>query len=81
MYSSNSRSVAPPRSTSAISCAAGKRYAWPWLCTTARMVVEWPPMNKAMPSMPSLPTSAISAESPSFITYSSETMDVSGKYA
>ena len=37
-------------------------------------------MNSEMPTIPSLPTTAISAEAPSSITYSSETMEVVGKY-
>ena len=36
-------------------------------------------MNSEMPRMPSLPTMAISADAPSSMTYSSETMDVVGK--
>ena len=36
-------------------------------------------MNSEMPTMPSLPTTAISAEAPFSITYSSETMAVVGK--
>ena len=37
-------------------------------------------MKREMPTMPSLPTTAISAEAPSSITYSSETMAVVGRY-
>ena len=37
-------------------------------------------MKSEMPTMPSLPTTAISAEAPFSITYSSETMAVVGKY-
>ena len=37
-------------------------------------------MNSEMPTTPSLPTTAISADAPSSITYSSETMAVVGKY-
>jgi hypothetical protein len=37
-------------------------------------------MNSEIPSMPSLPTTAISADAPSSMTYSNETMDVVGKY-
>ncbi|EWS58294.1 hypothetical protein Y695_04706 [Hydrogenophaga sp. T4] len=37
-------------------------------------------MNSAMPTRPSLPTTAISAEAPSSITYSSEMMALTGKY-
>ena len=37
-------------------------------------------MNREMPTMPSLPTTAISAEAPSSITYSNDTMAVVGKY-
>ena len=36
-------------------------------------------MNNAMPISPSLPTTEISAEAPSSITYSSETMQSVGK--
>ena len=36
-------------------------------------------MNSEMPTMPSLPTTAISAEAPSSMTYSKETMAVVGK--
>jgi hypothetical protein len=51
----------------------------PALCTTARLGVDSPPMNSEMPTMPSCPTTAISAEAPSSITYSSEMIDVVGK--
>ena len=37
-------------------------------------------MNSEMPTIPSLPTMAISADSPFSVTYSSETMVVVGKY-
>ena len=37
------------------------RYAWPALWTTARLGVVSPPMNSAIPTRPSLPTTAISA--------------------
>ena len=37
-------------------------------------------MNIEMPTMPSKPTTAISAEAPFSITYNSETMAVVGKY-
>ena len=37
-------------------------------------------MNSDIPTMPSLPTTAISADAPSSITYSSETIEVVGKY-
>jgi len=37
-------------------------------------------MKSAMPTTPSLPTTAISAEEPSSITYNSETMALMGKY-
>jgi hypothetical protein len=56
-----------------------RRQPWPALCTTARLGVDSPPMNSEMPTMPSLPTTAISAEAPSSITYSSDTMEVVGK--
>jgi hypothetical protein len=36
-------------------------------------------MNSATPTMPSLPTTAISADAPSSMTYSSEMIDVVGK--
>lgn len=36
-------------------------------------------MNRDIPSTPSLPTMAISAEAPFSITYNSEIMDVVGK--
>jgi len=36
-------------------------------------------MKSEMPTTPSLPTTAISAEAPSSITYSNETMAVVGK--
>ena len=36
-------------------------------------------MNRAMPTTPSRPTTAISADEPSAITYSSETMALVGK--
>ena len=37
-------------------------------------------MNSETPTMPSRPTTAISAEAPSSIKYSSETIAVVGKY-
>jgi hypothetical protein len=37
-------------------------------------------MNSEMPTTPSWPTTATSAEAPSSITYSSDTIDVEGKY-
>jgi hypothetical protein len=37
-------------------------------------------MNRDIPTMPSLPTTAISADAPFSMTYSSETMAVVGKY-
>ena len=37
-------------------------------------------MNSEMPTMPSKPTTAISAEAPFSITYSKETMAEVGKY-
>jgi hypothetical protein len=37
-------------------------------------------MNTETPTRPSLPTTAISAESPFAMTYRSETMQVVGKY-
>jgi hypothetical protein len=40
----------------------------PTLCTTARLGVVPPPMKSEIPTMPSLPTTAISAAAPSFIT-------------
>ena len=52
----------------------------PALCTTARLGVVSPPMKSAIPTMPSLPTTAISAAAPSFITLSSDTMPLVGKY-
>jgi len=55
------------------------RYANPALCTTARLGVVSPPMNSATPISPSLPTTEISAEAPSAITYSSEMMESVGK--
>jgi hypothetical protein len=51
----------------------------PALCTIARLGVDWPPMNRATPTMPSLPTTEISAEAPFSITYRSETIDSVGK--
>ena len=45
----------------------------------ARLGVVSPPMNKDTPMAPSLPTTAISAEAPSCITYSSETIELVGK--
>ena len=43
------------------------------------MVVELPPISTVTPSTPSLPTMAISADSPFSITYSSDTIAFSGK--
>jgi len=60
--------------------SALSRKPWPALCTTARLGVDSPPMNNEMPTTPSLPTTAISAEAPFSITYSSETIEVVGKY-
>src|ERR1700686_154104 len=37
-------------------------------------------MNNEIPTIPSLPTTAISADAPFSMTYSSETMEVVGKY-
>jgi len=45
---------------------------------TARLGVVSPPTNSDMPSIPSLPTMAISADAPSSMTYSNEMMDVVG---
>src|ERR1700677_233271 len=56
------------------------RNPWPALCTTARLGVDSPPMNSETPTMPSLPTTAISAEAPFSITYKRETIAVVGKY-
>jgi hypothetical protein len=53
--------------------------ARPALCTTARLGVDSPPMKSEMPTIPSLPTTAISAEAPSSMTYSSDTMARGGK--
>lgn len=39
--------------------------ARPVLCTTARLGVDSPPMKSEMPTVPSLPTTAISADAPS----------------
>jgi hypothetical protein len=36
----------------------------PALCTTARLGVDSPPMKSEMPTTPSLPTTAISADAP-----------------
>ena len=40
----------------------------PALCTTARLGVVSPPMNRETPTRPSLPTTAISAEAPFSMT-------------
>jgi hypothetical protein len=48
--------------------SALRRKPSPALCTTARLGVEPPPMNSEMPTMPSLPTTAISADAPFSIT-------------
>ena len=53
----------------------------PALCTTARLGVEPPPMNNGTPTMPSLPTTAISDDAPLSVTYINETIAVVGKYA
>ncbi len=37
-------------------------------------------MNREMPTMPSFPTTAIYADAPFSMTYSSDTMEVTGKY-
>ena len=55
------------------------RYAWPALCTIARLGVVSPPMKSAMPMTPSLPTTEISAEAPFSSTYSSDTIESVGK--
>ncbi len=52
----------------------------PALWTTARLGVVSPPMNSETPTMPSLPTTAISADAPFSITYSNDTIAVVGKY-
>ena len=64
---------------SAGSASVVKKEADPALCTMARLGVVSPPMNNATPIAPSLPTTAISAEAPSFITYSNETIEFVGK--
>ena len=46
----------------------------------ARLGIVSPPMNRAIPMTPSLPTTAISADAPSAMTYSSDTIEVMGKY-
>jgi hypothetical protein len=50
-------------------------------CTTARLGVVLPPMNKEIPTIPSFPITAISADAPFSMTYRSETIDVSGNTA
>ena len=46
---------------------------------TARLGVDSLPMNNEMPISPSLPTTAISADAPSSMTYSNDTMADTGK--
>src|SRR5688500_11705881 len=70
----------PPRLNSLRTTSAGRRKALPALCTTARLAVDSPPMNIEIPTTPSLPTTAISAEAPFSSRYSSETMQVVGRY-
>jgi hypothetical protein len=53
-----------------------RRKLYPALCTTARLGLVSPPMNSDMPRIRSLPTMAISADAPSSMTYSSDTLDV-----
>jgi hypothetical protein len=48
--------------------AAAQRYAWPAVCTIAELGVVLPPMNSEMPTTPSLPTPADSAEAPDAMT-------------
>jgi hypothetical protein len=47
-------------------------------CSTAWLGVVSPPMNSHMPSMTLLPTTAISADAPSSMTYTRDTMDGRG---
>ncbi len=53
----------------------------PALRTTARLGVEPPPMNNGTPTMPSLPTTAISADAPFSVMHISATIADVGKYA
>jgi hypothetical protein len=53
--------------------------AWPALCTIARLGVGSPPKYRTTPMRPSLPTTDISSEVPSGITYRSDTMESVGK--
>src|SRR5580704_2445753 len=70
----------PARLNSLIITLPLRRNALPELCTMARLGVVSPPMNSETPTMPSRPTMAISAESPSAVTYSNDTMHDVGKY-
>jgi len=69
----------PARANSSLTTSARSRKPEPALCTTARLGVEPPPMKMEMPTTPSKPTTAISAEAPSSSTYSSDTMALVGK--
>lgn len=62
-----------------MSADPGSLRAWPALCTIARLGVDSPPMNNATPTIPSLPTTEISAEAALSITYRRETIDSVGK--
>lgn len=56
------------------------RLAGPAFCNTARPVVEPPPMNRGMPMSASAPVTAISAGSPSLMTYSIDAIAVVFKW-
>jgi hypothetical protein len=58
---------------------AFNRQPTPALCTTARLGVDSPPIKSDTPTMPSFPTTAISAEAPFSMTYNRDTMEVMGK--
>jgi hypothetical protein len=51
-----------------INAAAFRRIPAPPLCTTARLGDDPPPMKSEIPTKPSLPTTAISADAPFYKT-------------
>jgi hypothetical protein len=68
VYRSSRCSTGPERLNSSLSTCPRMRKPSPALCTTERLGVVSPPMKSDIPTMPSLPTTAISAEAPSSIT-------------
>src|ERR1700679_3021997 len=64
VWRSNKFRTEPARANSFFINCAFRRMPVPALCTTARLGVDSPPINSETPTIPSLPTTAISAEAP-----------------